>query len=162
MSAVRKDLFDRWSNVIVVVVVIDDDAAATLRLAERRGLLKSLLSFLAGDPARRFGEEAGLRPEEFEFEESEPSLLGLRELRGLWLSHDDDDGDGEVGRVSDSLKILSGIGLGGIGEGSCQRCIKKKKKLRGECKVQFYKGEGGRSLTLNSKLAALGVMTVIS
>ena len=59
-----------------------------------------------------------------------------------------EEGDGERGS-----RISSGIGLGGIGEGSCQRCKilafpcdKKKKRKR----------------TRNSRLAALSVMTVIS
>lgn len=103
ISAVRKDLFDRWSKEIVSWV------------AQRRGKL-----FLEGEPPRRSGEEPGLRPEEFELEERE-LLLGLCELRGLRLSHEDEDGDGEAGRVTDSLLRLSGMGLGGIGEGSCQR-----------------------------------------
>jgi hypothetical protein len=85
------------------------------RVTARRGKL-----FLEGEPPRRSGEEPGLRSEEFELEEREP-LLGLWELRGLRLSHEDEDGDGEAGRVTDSLLRLSGMGLGGIGEGSCQR-----------------------------------------
>jgi hypothetical protein len=110
ISAVRKDLFDRWSKEIVLVLLID-----VSRVTARRGTI-----FLEGELPRRSGEEPGLRSEEFEFEEREP-LLGLWELRGLRLSHEDEDGDGEAGRVTDSLLRLSGMGLGGIGEGSCQR-----------------------------------------
>ena len=106
----RKDLFDRWSKEIVVLLLIDIS-----RVAQRRGKL-----FLEGETPRRSGEEPGLRSEEFEFEEREP-LRGLWELRGLRLSHEDEDGDGEAGRATDSLLRLSGMGLGGIGEGSCQR-----------------------------------------
>lgn len=120
----RKDLLDRWSNVIVVLLwlllpLLIDDASRIA--ADRREILMPPLLFLAGDPARRSGEEPGLRPEEeFELEDREP-LLGLWELRGLRLSHEDEDGDGEAERVTDSLLRLSGMGLGGIGEGSCQR-----------------------------------------
>ncbi len=59
-----------------------------------------------------------------------------------------EEGDGERGS-----RISSGIGLGGIGEGSCQRY----KILAFPCD----KGEK-RKRTRNSKLTALSVMTVIS
>lgn len=97
-------------------------------------------------------------------------LWGLPRVAGglrLAAPHDEDavegDGDGGVracpgpGMVMDVMP--AGIGEGGIGEGSCQRCGSY--KLEAERKARTSKEITGL-LTLNSKFAALGEITVIS
>lgn len=84
--------------------------------AVRKDLLGRCLKVIAGwrmGGRRRSGEGLLLR--------SESESLLERELRGLRLSHDEVEGEGDAGRA---IAIASGIGLGGMGDGSCQRCKK--------------------------------------
>ncbi len=120
MNAVRKDLFESGSNVITSTRSVLWIALGTTT-SEGEGVRLRLE--LDGLGLRRRGLEAPLLLVLlllFPFS-SELRIRGLAELRGLSVLPQDDvdvdvDGVGDAGRA-----MLSGIGLGGIGEGSCHR-----------------------------------------
>ncbi len=134
MKAVRKDLFESGSKVITSTrSILSAGVIAVVREGEGVRLESDRLAL------RKRGLDASLFS-------SGLYLRGLVENRGL--SQEEIDGVGDAG-----MAMLSGIGLGGMGDGSCQRCKFVGKKIyttRTKC------------LTLNDKLCALGVITVIS
>jgi hypothetical protein len=103
MNAVRKDLFESGSKVMTSTAGVI--AAALCREGEGVRLESDRLAL------RKRGLEASLFS-------SGLYLRGLVENRGLCaLPHEEIDGVGDAG-----MAMLSGMGLGGIGDGSCQRC----------------------------------------
>lgn len=130
MNAVRKDLFESRSKVMTSTC---SEIVEPCREGEGVRLESDRLEL------RKRGLEASLVSLE----------LYLRGLRGLCaLPQEDADGVGDAGTA-----MLSGIGLGGMGDGSCQRC--------GFSGVSNSM-QTDKMLTLNDKLCALSVMTVIS
>lgn len=148
IKAVRKDLLERcgkeiigtafesplaWVLPVVVVLALGSPPP----LPRRMWLVCARLS---GETLRLLLLEARLRrPDEAEPPESErclrpprPGLRGDDEPRGLrLLLHDEADGEGEAGSAiaigsACGIAMLGGIGLGGMGEGSCHRCEQKK------------------------------------
>jgi len=134
INAVRKDLFESGSKVMT------STAAGVIAVVLRR----------EGEGVRLESDRLALRKRGLEASlfSSGLYLRGLVENRGLCaLPQEEIDGVGDPG-----MAMLSGMGLGGIGDGSCQRCVK----------YEINYATMTKCLTLNDRLCALGVITVIS